>query len=49
MLTLVIPAFLEIDSLVDEFNSDPEKHSNDCQIYYVRDDYAARKVSFMFQ
>ncbi|VUZ42393.1 unnamed protein product, partial [Hymenolepis diminuta] len=34
---------LEIDLLVDEFNSDPEKHSNDCQIYYVRDDYAARK------
>lgn len=36
---------LEVDALVDEFDADPEKYSRDCQVYYVRDDYAARKVS----
>uniref|UniRef100_A0A0R3TE19 INCENP_ARK-bind domain-containing protein n=1 Tax=Rodentolepis nana TaxID=102285 RepID=A0A0R3TE19_RODNA len=39
---------LMVDSLVDEFDSDPEKHSKDCQVYYVRDDYAARKVLPLF-
>nr|CDS25529.1 lysophosphatidic acid phosphatase type 6 [Hymenolepis microstoma] len=34
---------LMVDSLVDEFDSDPEKHLKDCQVYYVRDDFAARK------
>lgn len=34
---------LKIDRLIDELDADPEKKSRDCQVYYVRDDYAARK------
>nr|CDS25530.1 lysophosphatidic acid phosphatase type 6 [Hymenolepis microstoma] len=34
---------LKIDRLIDELDRDPETKSRDCQVYYVRDDYAARK------
>ncbi|KAM7539690.1 hypothetical protein Aperf_G00000025614 [Anoplocephala perfoliata] len=36
---------LKVEKLVDELDNDPNKNSEDCQIYYVRDDYIARKYS----
>uniref|UniRef100_A0A915EYC7 Eukaryotic translation initiation factor 4 gamma 2 n=1 Tax=Echinococcus canadensis TaxID=519352 RepID=A0A915EYC7_9CEST len=34
---------LKVDRLVDELDNDEKKYSKDCQVYYVRDDYIARK------
>ncbi|VDM31418.1 unnamed protein product, partial [Hydatigera taeniaeformis] len=34
---------LKVDRLVDELNTDGMKYTEDCQVYYVRDDYIARK------
>ena len=45
MYILLIVSFLDVEHLVDELEADPEKYSRDCQVYYVRDDYIARKVS----
>ncbi|VDO14815.1 unnamed protein product, partial [Rodentolepis nana] len=40
---------LKVDRLIDELDNDPQKYSRDCQVYYVRDDYAARKVGLIDQ
>uniref|UniRef100_A0A0X3PXD2 2-phosphoxylose phosphatase 1 n=1 Tax=Schistocephalus solidus TaxID=70667 RepID=A0A0X3PXD2_SCHSO len=34
---------LKIDRLVDEFEKTKNRQADDCQVYYVRDDYIARK------
>lgn len=31
---------------MDELDNNEMKYTQDCQVYYVRDDYIARKVSF---
>ncbi len=36
---------VEVNNLVDELDDVPDKESKNCQVYYVRDDYSARKVS----
>ncbi|VDK87383.1 unnamed protein product [Dibothriocephalus latus] len=36
---------LKLDRLVDELEKNKNRPIEDCQVYYVRDDYIARKVS----